>query len=88
MWSVPRAPDSSIRDLNKTEIRALDKTIKLSREGNIDFYAFEIGENHYILFSFLPKKRMLLMDVMELIDGDNLKFLVYSKHIPSQEVEQ
>lgn len=74
-----------IKDLNKTEMLALDKTVKLSREGSIDFYAYEISDPYYVLFAFKPKKTMILLDVMEIVDGNSLKFLAFSKKLDSKE---
>ena len=74
-----------IKDLNKTEILALDKTVKLSKEGSIDFYAYEISDPYYVLFAFKPKKTMILLDVMEIVNGDTLKFLALSKKLNAKE---
>lgn len=68
-----------IKDLNKTEILALDKTVVLTRVDNVDVYAYNLGGSMYVLFAFLPQKTMLLLDVIELVDGKELKFLALKK---------
>lgn len=74
-----------IKDLNKTEIIALDKTTKLFREGSVDFYAYEISYPYYVLFAFKPKKTMVLLDVMEIVDDDSINFLAFSNAIDAKE---
>lgn len=70
-----------IKDLNKSEILALDKTIKLAEKNNTELYAYEISDPFYVLFAFLPKQTIILIDIMELIDGKDLKFLVFSEKL-------
>ena len=67
-----------IKDLNKTEILNLDKTVELFKENGVSFYAYNLFESTYVLFSFKPKKTMVLLDVIEL-DNDELTFMVYTE---------
>lgn len=66
-----------IKDLNKTEILNLDKTVELFKEKGVSFYAYNLYGNTYVVFAFRPKKIMLLLDVMEMKDED-LNFMVFS----------
>lgn len=70
-----------IKDSNKTEIISLDSVVKLTNVDNRDVYAYNIDMSAYILFVFMPKKTMLLLDVIELTDDNKIKSLAYSQHI-------
>lgn len=69
-----------IEDLNKTEILKLDKIVKLSKEGEKELYAYEMGEPYYALFMFRPKKTMIILDIMKMVDRDSIEFLVSTKN--------
>ncbi len=65
-----------IKDLNKTQLLALESIVPLSRKNNIDYYAYEISNAIYVLFTFRPKKTMILVDIMRLTDDGKLEFLL------------
>lgn len=83
---IIRATDE-IKGLSKTQILALNKTVKLSKDGSFDMYAYEISYPIYALFTFKSKRELILLDIMEITDDNTLKFLAFAEKFTTKNSE-
>lgn len=68
---------SELKEMNKTDIVNLDKVVELTDSKNMLIFAYNTRESVYVVFAFKSKNEMVILDEVELIDGNKLKSLVY-----------
>lgn len=71
----------NIRDLNKTEFLNLESVIELQRVDNIEMYAYCLEESSYVIFASMPQKKILLVDIVNVIDKNTLRSVVFNKNV-------
>lgn len=75
----------NVRDLNKTEFLSLESVIKLQNLDNIEMYAYCLEESSYVVFASMPPKKILLVDIVNVVDKNTLLSLVFNKNISGGE---
>lgn len=70
-----------VKDLNKTEFLSLESVVKLPKLDNYEMYAYPLEESSYILFASIPPKKLLLVDIVNVVNKETLQSLVFNKNI-------
>ena len=74
-----------VKDLNKTEFLSLEGVVELQKVDNVEMYAYPLEESSYVVFASMPPKKVLLVDIVNMVDKNTLRSLVFDKNISEEE---
>lgn len=69
-----------LKQLNRTDILSSEKTVLLSDEQDSKLYAYNTQGAKYIVLTFPERNKMVLLDYIELFDGDTIVSLVFGNN--------
>ena len=74
-----------VKDLSKTEFLSLEGVVELQKVDNVEMYAYPLEESSYVVFASMPPKKVLLVDIVNMMDKNTLRSLVFDKNISEED---